>query len=156
MQPQRLGVYISQVKICRNPIYDMFDMFFQDVGWSDRPIYKHVDRSEYLFYLQSRSKGLWMIGPKVKIYLPLVCRYLNPRYTKQLKSMRPSCLLARYQAFWLTYVYKNTILAKKHDYWLESNCLLANSHSFVCRLYFNIHIVNIVKFLHLSYFCSQL
>ena len=49
----------------------------QDVGWSDRPIYRHTSHSEYLFYLQSRSKGLWMIGPKVKldgrkisIYLP--------------------------------------------------------------------------------------
>ena len=87
MQPQRLGVYISQVNICQNPIFflDMssfeeekflnFDNF-QDVGWSDRPIYKHVDRSEYLFYLQSRSKGLWMIGPKVNIYLPLECKYI--------------------------------------------------------------------------------
>ena len=37
----------------------------QDVGWSDRPIYRHTRHSEYLFYLQSRSKGLWMIGPKV-------------------------------------------------------------------------------------------
>ena len=37
----------------------------QDVGWSDRPIYRHTRHQEYLFYLQSRNKGLWMIGPKV-------------------------------------------------------------------------------------------
>ena len=48
LQPQRLGLYRAQ-----------------DVGWSDRRIYKHVSRQEYLFYLQSRSKGLWMVGPKV-------------------------------------------------------------------------------------------
>ena len=47
-QPQRLGVF-SVV----------------DQGWSDRPIYKHQDNSEYLFYLQSKSKGLRMVGPKV-------------------------------------------------------------------------------------------
>ena len=32
---------------------------------ADRPIYKHADREEFLFYLQSRNKGLWMVGPKV-------------------------------------------------------------------------------------------
>ena len=50
LQPQRLGLYRAQ-----------------DVGWSDRRIYKHIYRQEYLFYLQSRSKGLWMVGPKVRI-----------------------------------------------------------------------------------------
>ena len=35
------------------------------MGWSDRPIYRHRQHGEHLFYLQSRSKGLWMIGPKV-------------------------------------------------------------------------------------------
>jgi len=34
-------------------------------SWSGRPIYKHQERAEFLFYLQSRSKGLWMIGPNV-------------------------------------------------------------------------------------------
>ena len=32
---------------------------------SDRPVYKNIDRDEFLFYLQSRNKGLWMVGPKV-------------------------------------------------------------------------------------------
>ena len=32
---------------------------------ADRPMYKHEDREEYLFYLMSRNKGLWMVGPKV-------------------------------------------------------------------------------------------
>ena len=27
---------------------------------SGRPIYKHQEREQFLFYLQSRSKGLWM------------------------------------------------------------------------------------------------
>jgi len=31
---------------------------------SDRPIYKHEEREEFLFYLTSRNKGLWMVGPK--------------------------------------------------------------------------------------------
>ena len=31
---------------------------------ADRPIYKHTDREEFLFYLMSRNKGLWMVGPK--------------------------------------------------------------------------------------------
>eukprot|EP00092_Neocalanus_flemingeri_P035239 GFUD01038343.1.p1 GENE.GFUD01038343.1~~GFUD01038343.1.p1 ORF type:complete len:1287 (+),score=506.35 GFUD01038343.1:270-4130(+) len=30
---------------------------------ADRPIYKNVDKEEYLFYLQSKKKGLWMVGP---------------------------------------------------------------------------------------------
>ena len=47
-QPQRLGVFTRT-----------------DQGWADRPIYKHQDRSEYLFYLHTKSKGLWMVGPKV-------------------------------------------------------------------------------------------
>lgn len=47
-QPQRLGVFTAI-----------------DQGWSDRPIYQHQHRAEYLFYLQSKSKGLWMVGPKV-------------------------------------------------------------------------------------------
>ena len=47
-QPQRLGVFTAT-----------------DQGWSDRPIYKHQHNAEYLFYLQSKSKGLWMVGPKV-------------------------------------------------------------------------------------------
>ena len=34
-------------------------------GWSGRPIYKHQEREQFLFYLQSRSKGLWMVGPEV-------------------------------------------------------------------------------------------
>ena len=47
-QPQRLGVFSAI-----------------DHGWSDRPIYQHQHNAEYLFYLQSKSKGLWMVGPKV-------------------------------------------------------------------------------------------
>ena len=47
-QPQRLGVFTAV-----------------DRGWSDRPIYQHRHNAEYLFYLQSKSKGLWMVGPKV-------------------------------------------------------------------------------------------
>jgi len=31
---------------------------------ADRPIYRNVEREEYLFYLMSRNKGLWMVGPK--------------------------------------------------------------------------------------------
>jgi hypothetical protein len=31
---------------------------------SDKPIYKHAEKEEYLFYLTSKSKGLWMVGPK--------------------------------------------------------------------------------------------
>ena len=31
---------------------------------ADRPIYKHARKEEYLFYLMSRNKGLWMVGPK--------------------------------------------------------------------------------------------
>ena len=54
LQPQRLGLYRAQ-----------------DVGWSDRRIYKHNYRQEFLFYLQSRSKGLWMVGPKVKQFLTI-------------------------------------------------------------------------------------
>ena len=34
-------------------------------GWSGRPIYKHHDMDQFLYYLQSRSKGLWMVGPQV-------------------------------------------------------------------------------------------
>ena len=49
-QPQRLGVYSAR-----------------DRGWADRPIYKHRQSSDFLFYLQSKSKGLWMVGPKVII-----------------------------------------------------------------------------------------
>jgi len=30
---------------------------------ADRPIYKNVEREEFLFYLQSNKKGLWMVGP---------------------------------------------------------------------------------------------
>jgi len=30
---------------------------------ADRPIYKNVERDEFLFYLQSNKKGLWMVGP---------------------------------------------------------------------------------------------
>ena len=47
-QPQRLGVFSAT-----------------DQGWSGRPIYQHRDNQEYLFYLQTKSKGLWMVGPKV-------------------------------------------------------------------------------------------
>eukprot|EP00088_Acartia_fossae_P036367 TRINITY_DN3756_c0_g1_i6.p1 TRINITY_DN3756_c0_g1~~TRINITY_DN3756_c0_g1_i6.p1 ORF type:complete len:1426 (+),score=431.11 TRINITY_DN3756_c0_g1_i6:319-4596(+) len=32
---------------------------------AEKPMYKHIDREEYLFYLMSRNKGLWMVGPKV-------------------------------------------------------------------------------------------
>jgi hypothetical protein len=32
---------------------------------ADRPMYKNIDREEYLFYLMSKNKGLWMVGPKV-------------------------------------------------------------------------------------------
>ena len=49
-QPQRLGVYTAR-----------------DRGWTDRPIYKHQDSPDFLFYLQTKSKGLWMVGPKVNI-----------------------------------------------------------------------------------------
>ena len=52
-----LSVHVVLTELCRA----------QDVGWSDRPIYTHTSHREFLFYLQSRSKGLWMIGPKVKI-----------------------------------------------------------------------------------------
>merc|ERR1719334_912772 len=30
---------------------------------ADRPIYKN-DKDEFLFYLQSKNKGLWMVGPQ--------------------------------------------------------------------------------------------
>ena len=33
--------------------------------YSDRPVYKHEEREEFLFYLTSRRRGLWMIGPAV-------------------------------------------------------------------------------------------
>lgn len=33
--------------------------------FSDRPIYKHEERDEFLFYLTSRNRGLWMVGPSV-------------------------------------------------------------------------------------------
>jgi len=33
--------------------------------FSDRPIYKHEEREEFLFYLTSRNRGLWMVGPSV-------------------------------------------------------------------------------------------
>ena len=49
-QPQRLGVYTAR-----------------DRGWADRPIYKHRDSQDFLFYLQTKSKGLWMVGPKANI-----------------------------------------------------------------------------------------
>jgi len=32
---------------------------------ADKPMYKNIDREEYLFYLMSKNKGLWMVGPKV-------------------------------------------------------------------------------------------
>ena len=33
---------------------------------ADRPIYKNLDRDEFLFYLQRRNKGLWMVGPEAE------------------------------------------------------------------------------------------
>jgi hypothetical protein len=33
--------------------------------FSDRPMYKHDQKEEYLFYLTSRNRGLWMVGPEV-------------------------------------------------------------------------------------------
>ena len=30
---------------------------------AERPIYKNTEREEFLFYLQSKNKGLWMVGP---------------------------------------------------------------------------------------------
>ena len=33
--------------------------------YNERPMYQHRERGEYLFYLVSRNKGLWMIGPEV-------------------------------------------------------------------------------------------
>jgi hypothetical protein len=33
--------------------------------FSDRPIYKYEEREEFLFYLTSRNRGLWMVGPRV-------------------------------------------------------------------------------------------
>jgi hypothetical protein len=31
---------------------------------SDRPIYKHVAKEEFVFFLTSKARGLWMVGPK--------------------------------------------------------------------------------------------
>ena len=33
--------------------------------FNDRLIYKHEERDEFLFYLTSRNRGLWMVGPEV-------------------------------------------------------------------------------------------
>jgi len=33
--------------------------------FNERPIYKNDDREEFLFYLRRKTKGLWMVGPKV-------------------------------------------------------------------------------------------
>jgi hypothetical protein len=31
---------------------------------ADRPIYKHVAKEEFVFFLTSKARGLWMVGPK--------------------------------------------------------------------------------------------
>ena len=33
--------------------------------YNDRGIYKNEQREEFLFYLTSRNRGLWMVGPEV-------------------------------------------------------------------------------------------
>lgn len=33
--------------------------------YSDRPVYENEERKEFLFYLTSRNRGLWMVGPEV-------------------------------------------------------------------------------------------
>ena len=34
-------------------------------SYSDRPVYVHADRGEFLFYIAGRARGLWMVGPEV-------------------------------------------------------------------------------------------
>ena len=34
-------------------------------SFSSRPIYVHSARREFLFYVDGRSRGLWMVGPEV-------------------------------------------------------------------------------------------
>ena len=34
-------------------------------SYSSRPIYAHHARQEFLFYVDGRSRGLWMVGPEV-------------------------------------------------------------------------------------------
>merc|ERR1719481_166230 len=33
--------------------------------FSDRPVYQNIEREEFLFYLTSRNRGLWMVGPEI-------------------------------------------------------------------------------------------
>ena len=36
-----------------------------NASFSSRPIYVHSARKEFLFYVDGRSRGLWMVGPEV-------------------------------------------------------------------------------------------
>ena len=36
-----------------------------NASFSSRPIYVHSARQEFLFYVDGRSRGLWMVGPEV-------------------------------------------------------------------------------------------
>lgn len=40
-------------------------LFMMSGVYSDRPVYRLSTKEEYLFYLQSRGAGLWMVGPEV-------------------------------------------------------------------------------------------
>ncbi|XP_040583140.1 uncharacterized protein [Lepeophtheirus salmonis] len=58
----------SGLKVSSNGLSTRFQSsrlgIYHQVGTlSSRPIYKNEQRNEYLFYLTTRSRGLWMIGP---------------------------------------------------------------------------------------------
>ena len=36
-----------------------------NASFSSRPIYVHSARREFLFYVDGRARGLWMVGPEV-------------------------------------------------------------------------------------------
>ena len=59
-------VYIFLRYNCFSPLDWLTPSLLRLSGlYSDRPVYKHEEREEFMFYLTSRRRGLWMIGPAV-------------------------------------------------------------------------------------------
>eukprot|EP00092_Neocalanus_flemingeri_P080117 GFUD01099904.1.p1 GENE.GFUD01099904.1~~GFUD01099904.1.p1 ORF type:complete len:1109 (+),score=396.10 GFUD01099904.1:107-3433(+) len=45
--------------------HNRLGLFVMSGVYSDRPVYRLSAKKEFLFYLQSRGAGLWMVGPEV-------------------------------------------------------------------------------------------